>query len=248
MLETASIFRRPASVRRYDAGVNDLNGLGFAFADLRLSDDQCDYISSSLPSTREQDGGTRRLLSHPTILALIRHKQLAQCLWSFTGRELVAVAARLVDCAVDADAPAEWHQGRVVAVRERMDVHGYGPWTMRLGVPHVEAPSAVLKQMIVLRVHLDAPLEEAPPFQVLPGSHRSGKLSEDGVRKLVATMPAIAPRVVRGSLLLMNPLLVHTAPARPARSRYRVLHLEFAPAEAISPLEWSTAVTLYRAA
>jgi hypothetical protein len=46
----------------------------------------------------------------------------------------------------------------------------------------------------------------------------------------------------------MRPLLVHaSAPARAAAHR-RVLHIEFAPPEAISPLQWHTAMQLRRAA
>ena len=224
--------------------MNDLNGLGFALADLRLSEQQCDYISASLPAP-DARGGVRGLLSHPTLLTLLRHKQLGQCLWSFTGRDLVAVGARVVNVSGGARGSGQWRQDRVLAVRERMDVHGYGPWTTHLGVPHVEPPSSVLKQMIVLRVNIDG---DTPEFAVLPGSHRGGKLDHDQIGRVANTIPELALPLMKGSLLLMNPLIVHTMRSGAGARSCRVLHIEFAPVEAISPLQWSSAVQVHRAA
>lgn len=235
-----------ARVPRYDGRMNDLNGLGFAFADLGLSTEQCEYLLASLPAA-EQRGGIRKLLAHPTLLALIRHKQLGNCLRSFTGRQLVAVAARVENCLTGDSAP-QWRQESVVAVRERMDVRGFGPWTTQVGVPHVGAPSSVLKQMLILRVVLDGDADDAPALQVIPGSHRGGKLDDDGVRDVVKTVAATTLRTPTGKLLLLNPLLVHAVAASAEQRRYHVLQIVFAPAEAISPLQWSAAVQLHPAA
>jgi hypothetical protein len=46
----------------------------------------------------------------------------------------------------------------------------------------------------------------------------------------------------------MRPLLVHSSSSARAPEHRRVLHIEFAPPEAISPLQWHTAVPLRRAA
>lgn len=225
--------------------MTDLHGFGFTIADLELSRDQCNYIATSLPSVADQRGGTRGLLTHPTILQLIRHKQLAQFLWSLTGRELVAVAARLLDSA--SGGPNGWHQDCDVTVRERMDVAGYGPWTSRVGVWHVVPPASVLSQMIVVRLYLDAPDGDgSDAFQVLPGTHRGGKLTQDAIRQLAETETAVTPEVAQGRLMAMSPLLLHASLA--SRAHYRVLHIEFAPLEAISPLQWHEAVPMHSAA
>ncbi len=227
--------------------VTDLQGVGFLIADLALSHEQCTYIAASLPSVADQRGGTRGLLAHPTILQLIRHQRLAQFLWSLTGRELVAVAARLLDSFAGDDQALRWHQDRDVTVRERMDVPGYGPWTSRVGIWHVEPPASVLDQMIVVRLYLDASVDGSHAFQILPGSHRAGKLTSDAIRHLVETEAAVTPEVTQGTLMAMRPLLLHATPALRAH-HYRVLHIEFAPLEAISPLQWHAAVPLHSAA
>jgi hypothetical protein len=226
--------------------VTDLHGSGFAIADLELSPDQCSYIATAVPSLADQRGGTRGLLAHPTIVQLIHHKQLAACLWSLTGRELVAVSARMLDSAVsDADS-VRWHQERRVTVRERMDVPGYGPWTMRVGIWHVEPPASLLEQMLIVRLHLDEGAAGTHPLQVVPGSHRAGKLSVDDIPHVVETHEVVAPVMSRGTVVVMRPLLLHATPA--SERHYRMLQFELAPLEAISPLQWHSAVSLHRAA
>jgi hypothetical protein len=229
--------------------VTDLDGFGFTLADIELSEEQCEYIATSLPSVADQRGTARDLLSHPTVLRLVRHKQLGQFLWSLTGRELVAVAARLHDSAGTSEVAAEWHQNRVVAVRERLDVRGYGPWSTRVGISHVEPPASVLDQMLVLRVHLDDIAVGGQALQILPGSHRAGKLTLDAIEHLVDSNDVVMPAIRKGVLVAMRPLLLHAMPCLMSRTqRYRFLNIEFAPPEAITPLQWHTAVHLHRAA
>lgn len=227
--------------------VSDLNLNGYALADVTLTDTQCDHLAASIPSAGASRGGTRGLLSHPTVLQLLLHKQLGGYLWSVVGRDLVAVKATLYDRTPPSHRRGQWHQDRVIEVRERMDVAGYGPWTSKNGVPHVEPPASVLEQMLAVRLYLDACGPEDGPLRVLAGSHDGGKLSAEAIEGM-STENAVDLHVKKGGVMLMRPLLVHSsAPAR-VPSHRRVLHIVLAPPEAISPLEWQTAVHLRRAA
>jgi ectoine hydroxylase-related dioxygenase (phytanoyl-CoA dioxygenase family) len=225
--------------------MNDLDGDGYALADMVLAADQCEHIAASLPPVLGAGrGGVRNLITHPTVVRLLLHERFGKYLWSLIGRDLVAVKATLFD----KTPAAKWHQDRAVAVKERMSIAGYGPWSMKAGCPHVEPPSEVLAQMLAVRVHLDECGAENGPVRVIAGSHRRGKLSEEDVARLVASSEAVELYVPRGALLLMRPLLVHSSPPAVAPEHRRVLHIELAPAEAISPLQWHTAVPLRRAA
>ena len=44
-----------------------------------------------------------------------------------------------------------WHQDRTIAVRRRIDVEGYGPWSVKAGLTHVEPPFELLAGMLTLR-------------------------------------------------------------------------------------------------
>jgi ectoine hydroxylase-related dioxygenase (phytanoyl-CoA dioxygenase family) len=228
--------------------VSDLHTRGYALANVELTRAQCDYLISSIPSASGGRAGVRGLLAHPAIVKILGHEQFGAYLWSVVGRDLVAVKATLFDKTSDSNWRAQWHQDRIVAVREKMDVGGFGPWSTKLGVAHVEPPTRVLEQMVAMRLYLDECGADNGPLRVISGSHLLGKLGDDAIQKRAARESAVELCVSRGAIVLMRPLLVHaSAPAR-VPSHRRVLHIEFAPAEAISPLQWHTTVPLRRAA
>jgi ectoine hydroxylase-related dioxygenase (phytanoyl-CoA dioxygenase family) len=118
-----------------------------------------------------------------------------------------------------------WHKDLTIAVRDNglPSTHFARP-TRKAGVPHVEAPRAVLDAMLTARIHLDAATEENGPLKVVPGSHRAGKALD---------LDAAPPQAVlagRGDVLLIRPLVAHSSGnAHPATRRHRrILHLEFA--------------------
>lgn len=229
--------------------MDDLEGDGYALADLVLADHQCAHIAASLPAlVGATRGGVRDLIGHPTVVALLSHERLGKLLWSAIGRNLVAVKATLFDKTAESNWRAQWHQDRTIAVKERLHVAGFGPWSSKSGSLHVEAPEEVLAQMLAIRIHLDACGEDNGPLRVIPGSHRLGKVPEARLAELVAESPVVDLHVPQGGLLLMRPLLVHSSSVARAPEHRRVLHIEFAPVEAISPLKWQDTIGLYRAA
>jgi len=230
--------------------VSDFERDGFAVSEMRLTHEQCDYLTLSLPSLEGVAGraGVRNLLSHPTVLTLLRHQGLGEWIWSVIGRELVAVSATLFDKTPVSNWLVQWHQDRSIAVRDRYEVTGYTSWTTKAGVQHVEPPSSVLAQMVAVRVHLDNCGEGNGALRVIPGSHRSGKLEPESLAEVASRGDALEVDLPRGTLLLMRPLLVHGSSSAVVASHRRVLHVEFAPVEAISPLCWHTAVPLRRRA
>jgi hypothetical protein len=39
-----------------------------------------------------------------------------------------------------------WHQDLTICVAEKLDVPGYGPWTMKAGICHVQPPVSILEK------------------------------------------------------------------------------------------------------
>jgi len=231
---------------RQNAG--DLFAHGFAVADIRLTDEQCDHLAAAIPTLSAGHGGVRGLIQHPAVVQLLLHKQFGGYLWSVMGRDLVAVKATLFDKMVPLNWRVQWHQDRVIAIRERMQIPGYGSWSVKAGVQHADPPVAVLQQMLAVRIYLDHSDAENGPLCVIPGSHLLGKLSDDDLQNRVADSKSIEIHVAKGGLLLMHPLLIHSSSESRTTEHRRVLHVELAPAEAISPLQWHTMLPLRRAA
>ncbi len=74
-----------------------------------------------------------------------------------------------------------WHQDVTNAVQERIETEGYGPWSIKADVLHVQPPAEVLEHMISVRLHLDPCGEENGALRVLSGSHTSGRISDEDI-------------------------------------------------------------------
>ena len=219
----------------------DLYRHGYTLAELVLSDSACERIAEMLPEVDDRRGGVRNLIEHPTVVAMIRSPKFAAAV-GIPG--LVAVKATLFDKTPESNWRVQWHQDRMIAVKERVDAEGFGAWTVKNGVPHVEPPARVLEEMVAVRVHLDASGPDNGPLRVIPGSHKRGKLPDEEIQKLAMSGPIAELTLPQGAMLLMRPLLVHaSAPAVNATHR-RVLHIELAPRHVIAPLAWHSAIAL----
>jgi len=199
----------------------------------------CDELSSlAVGGTRR--GGVRNLLDVAGIRELARYPAVRTVAEAVLGSGCGAVRGLLFDKTPAANWRVAWHQDLTIAVRERRDVPGYGPWSTKTGVPHVQAPAAVLERMLAVRVHLDDCGPDNGPLRVLPGSHRSGRLTTDEIAAWTARADAVECTVARAGILAFRPLLVHaSSPARSPAHR-RVIHLEFAAAALGDGLQWHT--------
>lgn len=171
----------------------------------------------------------RALADSPAVRALVEPVLGAGCF---------PVRGVLFDKTPAAPWKVAWHQDLTIAVRARAEAEGFGPWSVKAGVLHVQPPARVLEGVLAVRLHLDDCGESNGPLKVLPGSHLSGRLGAEGIarrREEVRAVTCVAPR---GGAVLMRPLLLHSSPAPREPRRRRVVHLEFAAAPLPHGLEW----------
>jgi ectoine hydroxylase-related dioxygenase (phytanoyl-CoA dioxygenase family) len=190
----------------------------------------------------------RNLLSVPEIYALAASPHVRGLIEPLLGRDCFAVRGILFDKTPAANWRVPWHQDLRIAVRARRDIDGFGPWSRKAGVPHVQPPVAVLRGMLTVRLHLDNCDATNGPLLVLPGSHHNGCLSRDAIRQWRAHATAVSCEVPRGGALLMRPLLLHASGPATRPAHRRVVHLEFAAEPLPGGVEWHRAVTGERGA
>jgi len=135
----------------------------------------------------------------------------------------------------DANWKVVWHQDRTIAVRERKDVAGFGPWSVKEGVHHVQPPASIMSKMIAIRLHLDESRENNGPLRVIPGSHRDGYLSGKDI-EVWRERSSVICTVQKGGAILMRPLLLHASSSSLKPEPRRVIHLEFAACDLPSGL------------
>jgi hypothetical protein len=78
------------------------------------------------------------------------------------------VRGLLFDKNPDANWLVPWHQDLTICVREKRDVPGFGPWSMKAGLVHVQPSLDVLHNMVAVRLHLDPAGEENGRFECCP--------------------------------------------------------------------------------
>ena len=161
------------------------------------------------------------------------------------GASCFVVRSMLFDKTPEANWKVAWHQDLSIAVRARLEAEGFGAWSEKAGVTHVQPPVEVLERMCALRLHLDASDEANGPLRVIPGSHARGRLNAEMRAEMIEQAQkrseAISCLVPRGGALLMRPLLLHASSAsRSPQQHRRVIHLEFAAARLPAGLEWAS--------
>ena len=186
----------------------------------------------------EERGGTRHLLDLPTVQDLARSRAVRAIPESVLGEHCFAVRGILFDKTPTANWKVVWHQDLSIAVRERKDVDGFGPWSSKQGVPHVQPPVEILERMLAVRIHLDDCGLENGAVRVIPRSHRAGRLSPSAIDAWKVAHPAIHCVVGRGGILAFFPLLLHASSASQRPGHRRVIHLEFAARDLPGGLHW----------
>ena len=208
--------------------LDELNSRGYALVENAVEEVVVEEILRAIAAAG-LDGNSRDLGSAaPEILRLCRATALCPLANEALETKAVIVRSLLFDKTPSANWVVAWHQDVTIAVKERRDVPGFGPWSVKAHIPHVQPPAEILARMITLRLHLDDCDESNGALQVLPGTHLCGKLGSAEIRRLRAEISPAVCAVRKGGVLLMRPLLLHASSKAEQPRHRRVVHLEFA--------------------
>jgi ectoine hydroxylase-related dioxygenase (phytanoyl-CoA dioxygenase family) len=185
--------------------------------------------------------GRRGLLALHAVSALARSSRLLGIVRPHLASEPLPVRAIYFNKSPEANWLVSWHQDLTLALRARAELPGFGPWSTKDGIPHVQPPVELLQQMLTIRIHLDDANETNGALRVLPGSHRLGRLSAEQIQALRSEQSDFLCAVTAGDALLMRPLLLHASSRSTSSGHRRVLHIEYAAFTLPSELHWHEA-------
>jgi len=191
-------------------------------------------LAADLP----QERAGLRLHGHPALPALLAIGPIHAIAAYHLGPLAQPVRAILFDKTPATNWSLGWHQDRTIAVRARADVPGYGPWSTKQGIQHVEPPFKITEAMVTLRLHLDdAPTANAP-LLIAPGSHRLGRIPEDAIADTVARYGTLACLADAGDVWSYATPILHASGAAQGEHRRRVLQVDYAATALPEPLVW----------
>jgi hypothetical protein len=185
--------------------------------------------------------GRRGLLSQPAVAELACSNRMLALVRPHLPSEPIPVRALVFDKSPETNWLVAWHQDLSLALRSRIEVPGFGPWSVKEGVPHVQPPVELLQQMLTVRLHLDDADEANGALRVLPGSHQMGRLPAARIQELRGEQPDVLCALSAGDALLMRPLLLHASSRSSCARHRRVLHIEYAGFSLPEGLNWHEA-------
>jgi ectoine hydroxylase-related dioxygenase (phytanoyl-CoA dioxygenase family) len=231
-------------VHAFEIDAKSFEKLGFHIIPAAIPPQTVEDVRRSLEITLADENtgrtpGTRNLaVLNPTVALLANSSEILALLASLGLPGAFLVRSILFDKQPGANWKVAWHQDLSIAVRERLEIQGYGPWSQKADVPHVQPPISVLGRMITLRLHIDDCDSDNGALRVIPGSHRHGVLNAEKIRSMRDQHAEFICAVPKGGILAMRPLLLHASSMATKPAHRRVVHLEYAADELPSGLRW----------
>ncbi|HXT13878.1 MAG TPA: phytanoyl-CoA dioxygenase family protein [Candidatus Angelobacter sp.] len=218
---------------------HNINDHGFTVVRSAISTCECEQLLSALGTIR--GAGRRGILRLSGVVALARSARLLDLVRPHLSSDPVPVRAIYFDKSSDKNWLVAWHQDLTIALSNRGEAPGFGPWSTKDGIPHVQPPVEYLEQMLTVRLHLDDADETNGALRVLPGSHRLGRLSAEQIQNLRAKQTEFLCAAKAGDALLMRPLLLHASGRSRSTKHRRILHVEYAGFQLPPVLQWHEA-------
>jgi len=225
-----------------DFDLQRFNELGFAVTEPLLDSRQRTDLISLIEADvhrHSKRGGVRDVMDRiPSLARVAELPSICLIVERVLGTGAFVVRSTLFDKTPSANWKVPWHQDVTIAVRERIEIAGYGPWSTKESVTHVQPPTDVLNRMVTVRIHLDPCPSENGALRVMPRTHHLGRIDQNRAMDHVAEDETVYCEAAEGEALVMRPLLLHASGPSQLPAHRRVLHFDFAVGDLAGGLEW----------
>ncbi|SFQ16273.1 phytanoyl-CoA dioxygenase family protein [Parafilimonas terrae] len=130
-----------------------------------------------------------------------------------------------------------YHQDLTISVDKKLEVEGFGPWTVKQNQFAVQPPLDILEDNFTIRIHLDNTNEYNGALRVIPKSHLKRIYRPETIDWSKET--EIVCDVALGGIMIMKPLLLHASNRTTSNNKRRVIHIEFSNRLLPGTLQWS---------
>lgn len=215
---------------------------GFALVTGVLPANECEVIAARVSPRIAISGGTRCLLGQSWCTSLAERLRMHPVLSRLVPAQFVAVQCTYFEKSAARNWLVPVHQDLSIPVAERIADPSLRGWSEKEGSIFVQAPIAVLEQLVAVRVHLDSCTEQDGPLRVVPGTQGRGRIEPEEAAAIRDAATEVACCAHRGEALVLRPLLLHASSKATGTSRRRVLHFLFGPRDLPNGLRWQHAV------
>jgi hypothetical protein len=214
---------------------------GFAIVPGVVSDADCTTISKQLSAIDTEIAGKRNVLSLEWCARLADQLRRVSALHRVLSRH-VAIQCSYFDKSPFLNWLVPIHQDLSIPVARRVEHPDLKGWSVKEDGLYVQPPAGMLEDLLAIRLHLDDSTHQNGPLRVVPGSHRSGRLSVAANAQLRKDPGEVECVVGRGGVVAMKPLLLHASSKSVSSKPRRVLHFLYGPESLPFGLSWALAV------
>jgi ectoine hydroxylase-related dioxygenase (phytanoyl-CoA dioxygenase family) len=145
----------------------------------------------------------------PKLIPLIFNSRLRKLIRERFGEGYFVTKSIYFDKPPSANWFVAYHQDLTISVDRKIDLPGFGPWTVKHEQFAVQPPVLILENNFTIRIHLDNTNENNGALRIIPYSHLKGVYRADTIDWNVEK--EVTCPVPRGGVMLMKPLLFHAS-------------------------------------
>jgi ectoine hydroxylase-related dioxygenase (phytanoyl-CoA dioxygenase family) len=173
----------------------------------------------------------------PATQSIILNNSLNTIIQALLGSDFFITKSIYFDKPAQSNWFVSYHQDLTISVDKKLELQGYGPWTVKQNQFAVQPPLAILQNNFTIRIHLDDTDENNGALKVIPGSHQKGIYRPETIDWNEETEDIC--RVNKGGIMIMQPLLLHSSGRTTNNNKRRVVHMEFSNQQLPAGLNWS---------
>ncbi|OOQ59573.1 phytanoyl-CoA dioxygenase family protein [Mucilaginibacter pedocola] len=173
----------------------------------------------------------------PGTSKVIFNDRLSQIITELFGEGYFVVKSIYFDKPEESNWFVAWHQDLTISVDQKVELPGFGPWTVKQNQFAVQPPLNILEDNFTIRIHLDDADEGNGALKVVPGSHLKGVYRPETIDWNAETETTCC--VKAGGIMIMRPLLLHASNRTTNSKPRKVMHIEFSRAALPQEINWA---------
>jgi len=202
--------------------------------------DLIEHADTSVPTFRKTTDlfAIRQFLKEvPRSAAIIFNKQLKTLIAELFEDNFFVVKSIYFDKPATSNWFVSYHQDLTISVDKKINLDGFGPWTIKQNQFAVQPPLEILQDNFTVRIHLDDTNGQNGALKVIPQSHNKGVCRPELIEWETTTENICC--VNKGGVMFMKPLLLHSSGRTTNNNKRRVIHIEFSRSKLPGGLQWS---------
>ena len=224
-----------------------INSNGFAVVEDVFSDNeienlillisQADTSNSTFRKTNDLFAIRQFFKEIPCTIPFVFTANFNKVISNLFGEDFFVVKSIYFDKPENSNWFVSYHQDLTISVDKKINLEGFGPWTIKQNQFAVQPPLDILEDNFTIRIHLDETNKDNGALKVIPKSHLKGLYRPETIDWSVETETVC--NVKKGGIMIMRPLLLHSSGRTVNNNKRRVLHIEFSRSSLPKTLNWS---------